>query len=117
MKATAFPVSATKSLSRVMTVHCAVAEWGHDFRSSYRSLHLLREQFPEVPIVAFTATATVPSPSALLSGCSPTRCCVDWQPLVQKDVIAHLHLARPLIVNTSFDRGNLFYAGEPARSA
>lgn len=42
-----------------MTALCAVAEWGHDFRSSYRSLHLLREQFPEVPIVAFTATATV----------------------------------------------------------
>jgi superfamily II DNA helicase RecQ len=36
---------------------------------------------------------------------------------VQKDVIAHLRLARPLVVNTSFDRGNLFYAGAAVSSA
>ncbi len=67
--------------------HC-ISEWGHDFRSSYRQLNCLREQFPTVPIVAVTATAT-------------SR--------VSAEVISHLGLRDPLIVRTSFDRPNLFY--------
>jgi len=37
--------------------HC-VSEWGHEFRDDYRKLHRLRELFKNVPIAAFTATAT-----------------------------------------------------------
>ncbi len=37
--------------------HC-VSEWGHEFREHYRRLSLLKEQFPTIPIAAFTATAT-----------------------------------------------------------
>ena len=37
--------------------HC-VSEWGHEFRDDYRKLHRLRELFANVPIAAFTATAT-----------------------------------------------------------
>ncbi|MCH9814228.1 MAG: DNA helicase RecQ [Epsilonproteobacteria bacterium] len=37
--------------------HC-VSEWGHEFRADYRKLHLLKAHFPQVPIAAFTATAT-----------------------------------------------------------
>jgi ATP-dependent DNA helicase RecQ len=37
--------------------HC-ISEWGHEFRPEYRQLHSLRTQFPDLPIAAFTASAT-----------------------------------------------------------
>src|ERR1700676_4960953 len=67
--------------------HC-VSEWGHDFRREYRQLSLLRRRHPQIPMLAFTATAT---------------------PRVRTDIVAQLALRHPAIHVASFNRPNLFY--------
>lgn len=82
------------SLVAVDEAHC-ISEWGHEFRPDYRSLHVFRSELPEVPIAAFTATATKQ---------------------VQADVIRQLRFKEPLIVRASFDRSEIFYRVEPKRT-
>ncbi|KAM0912173.1 hypothetical protein ACQ4PT_012885 [Festuca glaucescens] len=67
--------------------HC-ISTWGHDFRPSYRKISSLRKQFPDIPILALTATAV---------------------PKVQNDVISSLCLQNPVILKASFNRPNIFY--------
>lgn len=71
--------------------HC-VSEWGHDFRPEYRQLATLRERFANVPVWAFTATATE---------------------RVRQDIVQQLALREPAIHIASFNRTNLFYAVKP----
>ncbi|MFT4045223.1 MAG: DNA helicase RecQ [Solimonas sp.] len=71
--------------------HC-VSEWGHDFRPEYRQLGGLRAQFPDIPVLAFTATATQ---------------------RVRGDIVAQLQLREPAIHVASFNRPNLYYAVRP----
>jgi ATP-dependent DNA helicase RecQ len=75
--------------------HC-VSEWGHEFRPDYRALHVLRLEIPDVPMAAFTATATRE---------------------VQSDVIRQLGLREPVVVRGSFDRKEIFYRVKPKRRA
>ncbi|MBM3422226.1 MAG: DNA helicase RecQ [Chlorobi bacterium] len=75
------------ALAVVDEAHC-ISEWGHDFRPDYLSLSRLVEMFPDVPVAAFTATATH---------------------RVQDDIQMRLGLRDPLVVRASFDRPNLFY--------
>jgi len=79
------------SLIAVDEAHC-ISEWGHEFRPDYRSLGLLRTEFPGVPIAAFTATATRK---------------------VQDDVVQLLGLHQPFVVRASFDRKEIFYRVTP----
>jgi ATP-dependent DNA helicase RecQ len=80
-------VAAKVSFFAIDEAHC-VSEWGHDFRPEYRELGNLRRWFPEVPILACTATAT---------------------PAVRRDIVAALGLRAPAVVVGSFDRPNLVY--------
>ncbi|MDR0338015.1 MAG: DNA helicase RecQ [Planctomycetaceae bacterium] len=67
--------------------HC-ISEWGHDFRPDYLALSKIVREFPDVPVTAFTATAT---------------------PQVADDIIVRLGLRNPHLTRASFNRPNLFY--------
>jgi len=78
----------TINLIAVDEAHC-ISQWGHDFRPAYRRIAAIREELPDVPVLALTASAT---------------------PAVQEDICNQLLMAEPERYRQPFLRPNLSYS-------
>jgi ATP-dependent DNA helicase RecQ len=75
------------ALFAIDEAHC-ISQWGHDFRRDYQGLGILKERFPNTPLMALTATAD-----------DPTR----------RDIVVRLHLETARVFAAGYDRPNIFY--------
>lgn len=76
------------SFITVDEAHC-ISQWGYDFRPAYLKIATIRRIFPDVPVLALTATAT---------------------PVVVDDIIEKLELkGEDNVFRMSFERKNLAY--------
>jgi ATP-dependent DNA helicase RecQ len=75
------------ALFAIDEAHC-ISQWGHDFRRDYQALGILKEGFPDIPLMALTATAD-----------GPTR----------RDIAERLSLGAARLFAAGYDRPNLFY--------
>ncbi|MEN6332607.1 MAG: RecQ family ATP-dependent DNA helicase, partial [Smithella sp.] len=76
------------SLFAVDEAHC-ISSWGHDFRPDYMKLHVLRKKFPDIPLIALTATA---------------------DRAIRNDILRQLEIPEEYQFIASFDRPNISLA-------
>ncbi len=81
------------ALFAIDEAHC-ISSWGHDFRPAYKELAFLKKEFPQVPLIALTATAD-----------RATR----------EDIAAQLHIPAAKTFIASFDRPNLYLDVRPGQ--
>lgn len=78
----------TVGLIAIDEAHC-ISQWGYDFRPSYLQISHLFEELPDTPVLALTASATIP---------------------VQTDIVEKLKIWDAAIFRQSFLRPNLSYS-------
>ena len=83
------------ALFAIDEAHC-VSQWGHDFRPDYLRLGALAAEWPDVPRIALTATAT---------------------PETHREITERLHLGDARHFVSSFDRANIRYQIVPKQNA
>ena len=76
------------TLFAIDEAHC-ISQWGYDFRPPYRKLGILKELFPNIPILAMTASAI---------------------PVVQEDIVKQLVFKNANVITDLFLRPNLKYS-------